>query len=91
MLQRTMGDPSLAVVLVDLVLHTVEGSGPSDLVAALRRVQAAPLVITHVCGSAHDLQHAAGLEAELRSAGIIVAPSNAAAAYLAASLIVESS
>jgi FdrA protein len=41
-------------------------------------------VVAHVCGTRADPQDAASQEAKLREAGAIVAPTNAAAARLAA-------
>lgn len=86
-LRNALGDPELAVVLVDTVLSAQDDAELSDLLAALQQTQAAPLIITHVCGSASDLQRAAVQETRLRNAGFVVAPSNAAAAYLAGSVI----
>ena len=41
-------------------------------------------VIAHVCGTEHDPQDARHQEATLREVGVIVAPTNAAAARAAA-------
>lgn len=88
-LQRALSDPDLAVVLVDTVLSAPSESESTGILAAVEKPPLAPLVITHVCGSARDLKPATAKEALLRDTGIVVAPSNAAAAYLAKSLIGE--
>jgi hypothetical protein len=86
-LQRALNDPDVAVILTDTVLDaSQESEGFFNVLEATPQAPRAPIVITHVCGSALDLPYAASKENQLRAAGIIVAPSNAAAAYLAGSL-----
>ena len=86
-LRRALDDPDLAVVLLDTVFNTSDESEPVPILAALQQPPPSPLVITHVCGSSDDPQHATAMKAQLREEGIVVAPSSAAAAHLASSLI----
>jgi FdrA protein len=88
-LRRALGAPALAVVLVDTVLGAPSEVEMMGNLTAIRELPVAPLVVTHVCGSAHDLRRAREKEALLRDAGIVVTSSNATAAYLAKSLIGE--
>jgi len=57
----------------------------AETLAALARGRP---VIAHVCGTDRDPQDAARQEAVLRDAGVVVAPTNAAAARLARRVVV---
>ena len=92
-----IADPSTAVVLFDVVL----GYGSSDdPTAGLRSVIDAGkaeakahgrtvVFIGHVCGTDQDPQNRAEIVAGLKSAGVLVASSNAEAAMWSASIIFE--
>jgi FdrA protein len=85
LLRRAAGDDRVGCVLLDVVLghgaHADPAGGLADALAAA--AQHRP-VIAHVCGTAADPQDARRQEATLRDAGVIVVPSNAIAARLAA-------
>jgi succinyl-CoA synthetase alpha subunit len=85
-------DPAVAVLVLDVVLGY--GSHP-DMAGALAptladakaraRADGRNLeVVAHVCGTAGDPQGLAAQEAKLQAVGVLTAPSNAAAAKLAA-------
>jgi succinyl-CoA synthetase alpha subunit len=83
-------DPETAVVLLDLVLGTGSHADPAGEVApivAQARAAAgpdhAPAFVASVCGTARDPQNLARQEARLAEAGVLLAPSNAAAVRLA--------
>ena len=89
MLRRELESPDVAAVLLDVVLgqgahpnpagglaHTVSEAGPDS-----------PPVVASVTGTAGDTQGWTDQVDLLRQAGILVAPSNAAAATLALSLL----
>jgi FdrA protein len=75
----------VACVLLDVVLghgsHPDPAGGLAPQLAALARDR---VVIAHVCGTELDPQDARRQERTLRDAGVLVAPTNAAAARLAA-------
>jgi FdrA protein len=72
-------------VLLDVVLgHGAHSDPASELVRALPDDRP---VIAHVCGTAADPQDARRQEATLRDAGVVVAPTNASAARLAAAAV----
>jgi succinyl-CoA synthetase alpha subunit len=91
----TAADPSAAVLLVDVVLghgaHPDPGGALAAAIREARRRAAAAgrelAVVASVCGTASDPQPLAGQEQALRAAGALLAPSNAAAAGLAASVV----
>ncbi len=75
-------------VLLDVVLgHGAHADPAAELAGAVRRIAESAPVIAHVCGTAADPQDARRQARTLRDAGAIVAPSNAAAARLAARAI----
>jgi succinyl-CoA synthetase alpha subunit len=88
-LAAALADPTAAIVLLDLVLGYGSHPDPADAVAgAMRRAPAdRPIVIASVTGTAEDPQGLAAQTAPLLQAGIILAPSNAAAAELALAAI----
>jgi FdrA protein len=85
MLRDAAGDDRVGCVLLDVV--TGHGSHPdpagalADPLAVLARDRP---VIAHVCGTPGDPQDARRQAAVLRDCGVVVAPSNAVAARLAA-------
>jgi hypothetical protein len=89
------GDPSIAVILVDLVLGYGSHEDPAGaLVPALleaRRAAAAAggclPVVASVIGTPGDFQGFAGQVAKLEAAGCVVMPSNRRAALLAARIV----
>jgi succinyl-CoA synthetase alpha subunit len=89
------GDPNVAVILLDIVLGYNAHPDPAGaLVPALdeaRRVaeragRRVPIVAS-VCGTPADPQNLRRQEASLTSAGVLLAPSNAQAARLAARIV----
>ena len=88
-LARSIADPGLAVVLVDVVIgHGAHEDPAGRLVAALGgRAPDRPLVIASVCGTEADPQIWSDQVRVLREAGVLVAASNAEAAELAAALL----
>jgi len=88
-------DPTTAVILLDIVLGYGSHLDPAGAIApALERARTVasdagrPLtIIASVCGTPADPQGMAGQEAALRAAGVILAPSNAQAARLAARVL----
>jgi FdrA protein len=84
-LRKALADPAVGVVLVDVVL----GFGSHDDPAAVlsKADLSAKVVIASVTGTEADPQCYSRQVATLKSAGVIVAPSNAHAAELAATLV----
>jgi len=88
-------DPEVAVLLLDVVLGYGAHRDPASILApaiAQAREQAAAegrylTVVASVCGTERDIQNARLQEQKLRDAGVIVLPSNAQAARLAAMLV----
>jgi FdrA protein len=81
---REAGD-DVGCVLLDVVIgHGSHADPAGGLVPQLARLARDRPVIAHVCGTPGDPQDADKQEATLREAGVIVAPTNAAAARLAA-------
>jgi FdrA protein len=85
MLEQAAADERVGCVLLDVVIgHGAHDDPAGGLAPALERLGAGRVVIAHVCGTAGDPQDARRQEATLRSAGVVVAPTNAAVARLAA-------
>lgn len=84
-LVRALSDPSMAVVLVDLVIGYGAHEDPAGHLAALlsRRPPSGPVIVASVCGTETDPQVYSVQVETLRDAGVIVAPSNAHAAEAA--------
>jgi len=80
-LARSLADPSVAVVLVDVVLGFGAHPDPAGAVAAAVAAAPAsrPAVVASVCGTDGDPQNLAAQIARLESADIIVAGANARA------------
>ena len=85
MLRGAVADPRVGCVLLDVVTghgsHADPAGGLAEPLAALARDRP---VIAHVCGTPADPQDARRQETVLRDSGVVVAPSNAVAARLAA-------
>ncbi|WP_037495795.1 hypothetical protein [Solirubrobacter soli] len=83
-LEQAAERDGLGCVLLDVVIgHGSHPDPAGGLAAALARLSTRIPVIAHVCGTDSDPQHAGRQEETLRAAGVIVAPTNAAAARLA--------
>jgi hypothetical protein len=88
-------DPTTAVILLDLVLGYGSHPDPAGAIAPAieRAVRTATdggrqlAVVASVCGTEGDPQGVDVQEATLRSAGVLLAPSNAQAARLAARIV----
>ncbi len=83
--RRALADPALAVILVDVVLGY--GSHPDPASVLLMNDLSTKTVIASVTGTEQDPQVWSRQVARLREAGVLVAPSNAHAAELAASIV----
>jgi hypothetical protein len=91
---REAADPATAVILLDVVLGY--GAHPDPAGALGPAVQEASAlaagdgrhvpVVASVCGTDEDPQRLGAQEARLREAGLLLAPSNAAAARVAAAI-----
>ena len=88
-------DPTTAVILLDVVLgHGAHPDPAGALVPALERAREraarsgrSVAVVASVCGTPGDPQDSRQQEGKLAAAGVILAPSNAGAARLAAGLV----
>jgi FdrA protein len=80
--------PRAGCVLLDVVLgHGSHPDPAGELAPTLGELARRRPVIAHVCGTDRDPQDASRQEAALREAGVVVAPTNAAAARLARSVV----
>ena len=90
-------DPTVAVLLLDVVLGYGAHPNPAPaLAAAILAARTAAggrtlPVVAHICGTAADPQGLAAQEQALRAAGVLLAPSNAAAARLATAIATRAS
>jgi len=97
-LAREAADPTVGVVLLDVVLgHGADPDPAASLVPAVRAARATAAadgrdlaVVVSLCGTAGDPQGRDGQASALRDAGATVLLSNAAAAGLAVSLVSSS-
>lgn len=80
-----LADPRVGVVLVDVVLGF--GSHPDPSGTLVKILDTKKIVIASIVGTEGDPQVFSRQAAALRNAGVVVAPSNAHAAELAASLV----
>lgn len=93
-IRATGHDASVAVLLLDVVLGHASHDDPAGAIApaigeaVLEAARSGRhlAVVGSVCGTASDPQRLAAQEETLRGAGVLVAPSNAAAVRLAASI-----
>jgi FdrA protein len=82
---RAMSDPAVGLILLDIVLGYGAHENPAGVL--LKVIGAEKPVVASVTGTEQDPQVWSRQVAILRDAGVIVAPSNAHAAELAASLV----
>lgn len=87
LLEHSLGNDQAGVVLLDVVLGTGSHSDPVATMVPLIRQYPQRVVIASVCGTDQDPQNRSRQVAALQAAGVTVAPSNAAAASLAASIV----
>jgi FdrA protein len=95
LLMQEASDPETAVILLDVVLGYGSNMDPAgELIPAIesaRQTASAAgrglVVIGSVCGTKSDPQNLARQEETLRQAGVLLAESNAQAAWLAASIV----
>ena len=88
-LERAAERDGLGCVLLDVVIgHGSHADPAGGLADALALLATRIPVIAHVCGTDSDPQHAGRQAETLRAAGVIVAPTNAAAARLARRAVV---
>ena len=88
MLEAAADDGRTACVLLDVVCgHGAHPDPASELAGAVARAARHAAVVVRVCGTDADPQDASRQAVTLRDAGAVVAPSNAAAARLAAKAI----
>jgi FdrA protein len=83
--KRALADPAVAVILVDVVLGYGAHESPAGVL--LRNDLGRKTVVASVTGTEQDPQGRSRQAAMLREAGVLVAPSNAHAAELAASIV----
>ncbi len=94
-IELTAADPTVAVILLDVVLGTGANPDPAGVLVqaiAVARATAASAgrriaVVASVCGTEGDPQGLEAQEATLTAAGVILASSNARAARIAASIV----
>jgi hypothetical protein len=94
-IREEVADPSTAVVLFDVVLGYGSAANPiAGLVGVVGSAKAKALAegrhvvfIGYVCGTDQDPQDRTAIVAALKSAGVLVASSNAEAALWSATLI----
>lgn len=89
LIEEVAADPRVGVLLVDVVLGYGSHVDPAGALApSLGAATAAgKTVIAHVCGTEADPQVRSRQEATLRDLGVLLAPTNAAAARLAAACV----
>ena len=87
-LDRTLMEPDIAVVLLDLVIGYGAHDDPAGVLAeVLTGNTRHPAIVASVCGTEDDPQIYSEQVGKLTGAGVIVAPSNADAASLAAAIL----
>jgi FdrA protein len=85
---REAADPSVAVIMLDVVLGYGAHRDPAgELAPAIAAVRNDVAVVASVCGTEADPQDLSRQAATLRDAGAIVMPSNAQAARLAGRIV----
>jgi succinyl-CoA synthetase alpha subunit len=93
--EHEASDPNVAVILLDIVIGYGSHSDPAGVFADLvrkhkenaRREGRHLIVISSVCGTEEDPQNSLTQERKLQETGVIVMPSNAAAARLAGKIV----
>ena len=94
-LAQELNDPETAVILLDVVLgygaHPNPGTEIAKAIAVARNSSLREghdvVFVASVCGTQGDPQHLSQQEGALRDAGVLLAPSNAAAVRLAAAIV----
>ena len=88
-LREALADPGVAVVLLDVVLGLGAHPDPARPIRdAIRDANGdVPVVVASVCGTRDDPQDRGRQTAMLGEAGVVVAPSNADAATVAAEIV----
>ena len=89
-LEELVGDPEVAVVLMDVVLgHGSHDDPAGQLAPVCERLMAdgGPVVVVHVLGTENDPQSYSRQRATLERAGCLVAETNARAAYAAGAVV----
>ena len=91
LLEHALADPAVGVILLDVVIGYGAHADPAGLIAAVLKKRRNPrkLVVASVTGTDADPQGYGRQVRELEAAGVIVAPSNAAAARIAARAVVR--
>ena len=87
---EALADKNVAVILMDIVLGYGGHADPAGHLAkvlASHGVKGGPAIIASVTGTSGDPQGLAGQTAALIAAGVVVCPSNADAAQLAAEIV----
>jgi succinyl-CoA synthetase alpha subunit len=88
---RAAKDPAVAVILLDVVLgygaHPDPAAEMTPALRAARKANRRVVLVASVCGTDADPQGLGRQEAALRGAGVLLAPSNAAAARIAARIV----
>jgi FdrA protein len=84
-LVRALGDPTVAVVLLDVVIGHGAHVDPASAIARVlcKASPDRPVVIASVTGTKRDPQDRDAQASILRDAGVLMAPTNADAARLA--------
>ena len=96
LLAKTLADPAVAVVLLDVVIGYGAHPDPAGLIAqvvesaAKARPGCLPVVIASITGTDADPQGYSRQAARLAASGVLVAASNARAASLAAGVVLGS-
>jgi succinyl-CoA synthetase alpha subunit len=88
---QEFNDPETAVILLDVVLgygaHPDPGSALAGTIAKARQGRNGAVFVASVCGTEGDPQNLTKQQTALQKAGVLLAPSNAAAARLAADIV----
>jgi hypothetical protein len=88
---QEFNDLETAVILFDVVLgygaHPDPGGELADTIAKLRLGRNGAIFVASVCGTEGDPQNLTKQETALQEAGVLLAPSNAAAARLTADIV----
>ena len=81
-LERAVSDPTVGVVLLDVVLgHGAHEDPAGEVASVLTHTEAEPVVVASVCGTDEDPQRRQAQIETLEAAGVFVADSNVAAAH----------
>ncbi len=94
-IKREAADPEVALILLDVVLGYGAHADPAaEMLPAIRDARAAAesegrqiAFVGFICGTERDPQGLARQDAALREAGVVLAASNAQAAYTAAAMV----